>query len=167
MTNVLKVYYGQSNGRKVFLGGEGATDDGEAFFLVGYSRVVSPAGSDGVAIFRSYLLTVVHTVETTLRVTPIIDGVAYDGTNGTTDERFPITLVAQEQRKVETFVVPLFRRLLDTVDPSTTVGRFYMRGSRFQVKVESLEALSEGDLFFDDGTLEFEPVLDTRVPAEA
>lgn len=167
MSNILQTYYGQSNGRKVFLGDAGFTDDGVAYSLVGYSRVVSPAGSDGQAVFRSYLLTVVHTAGTTLRVTPIIDGVAQDGTNGTTDERVPITLVAQVSRKTETFVVPLFRRMLDTVDPTTTLGRFYMRGARFQVKVESTAALTDGELFFDDGTLEFEPVLDTRVPVSA
>lgn len=168
MTNILRSYYGQAAGNKIFLGDTGLDDDGIAFYVVGYSRVVSPAGSDGVAVFRSYLLSVTHTVATTLRVTPIVDGVAFDGTNGTTDERFSITLVAQSRLKTETFVIPLFRGLADTVDPSIQVGRFYMRGSRFQVKVESTAVLSDGtDLFFDDGTLEFEPVLDTRVPVSA
>lgn len=165
MTNVLRTYYGQAAGSKLFLGDGAPTDDGVPFYLVGYSRVVSPAGSDGIATFRSYLLTVVHTAGTTLRVTPIVDGVAYDGTNGTTDERVSITLVAQASLKTETFVVPLFQGLRDVLDPSITVGRFYMRGARFQVKVESTAELTDGQLFFDDGTLEYEVVLDTRTPS--
>lgn len=164
MTPPLKTYYGQAGGAKVFLSREGATDDGTGFTVYAKTRPVELAGASGEAIFSALFLVVTWTMAVALRVTPIVDGVAYDGTNGTTDERQTVTLDAQTTRKSETFLLPTMRRLLDPVDPDITMSRYFMRGTRFQALVESVDELGEGTLIFDGLDLEGKAVTDTKVP---
>lgn len=162
MSTALKTFYGQSGGPKVYEGRLGYQDDTLGFDLYTKTRPVQPGGVAGEAVFSAFFLAVTWTMAVTLRVTPIVDGVAYDGTNGTTDERVSFDLDAQTSRTSRTFLLPMMRRLLDTVDPEVTVSRFFFRGTRIQALIESVDGIGDGTLILDRLDVEAQPVTDTK-----
>lgn len=157
----LTTFYGQAGGPRIIQGRKGALDLTTAFGLYAKSRVLAPAGVDGEALFCNLYLTLTWTAGATLRVTPIVDGIPYDGVDAT-DERKTLTLTARAKRKTQTFVIPLTRRLVDPRDSAVTATRFYLRGGRFQVLMESVGILGEGDLILEAAVVEAEPMTDTK-----
>lgn len=157
----LTTFFGQAGGPRIIQSRRGATDLGQPYALYAKSRVLAPAGVDGEALFCALYLTITWTATASLRVTPIVDGVPYDGVRQT-DERKTFTLASRADRKTETFVLPLTRKLKDARDPTVTAAKFYLRGGRFQALIESLGALTEGDVILEACTLETEPMTDTK-----
>lgn len=162
MTTPLKTFYGQAGGPKVYEGRVGTTDDGTAFGVYAKTRPIQPGDTSGETVFSAFFLAITWTMAAVIRVTPIVDGIAYDGTGDTTDERRTITLTAQDTRKSQTFLLPMMRRLLDPVDPDITISKFFFRGTRVQALIETIGELGDGDLIFDEVVVEAKPVLDTK-----
>jgi hypothetical protein len=157
----LTTFYGQAGGPRIIQGRKGARDLGLAYPIYAKSRVLAPAGVDGESLFTALYLTVTWTATVTFRVTPIVDGVPYDGVDAT-DERKTLTVAARPTRKTQTFVVPLSRRLVDPRDSSVVMSRFYLRGGRFQMLIESIGALGEGDFILENAVVEVEVMTDTK-----
>lgn len=157
----LTTFYGQAGGPRIIQGRKGALDLATAFGLYAKSRTLAPAGVDGEALFCNLYLTLTWTATVALRVTPIVDGIPYDGVDAT-DERKTINLTARATRKTQTFVIPLTRRLVDPRDSAVTATRFYLRGGRFQMLIESVGALGEGDIILEAAVVEAEPMTDTK-----
>lgn len=131
---------------------------GVAYSVRAVSARVAPSGPKRESIFAQLELVVTHTMATVLRVTPILDGVTYDGTGGTQDLSIDITLADSTERVTEKFLVELAVPLIvATVNRGTNA----MRGTWFQVKVETADDLAAGDLIFDLNVLEYEPSADT------
>ena len=127
------------------------------------SNPIAPAGASGEAIFKNVYLTVTHSMGVDIRLTPIVDFVAIDGTGGQPDERLLITLPALGARLTKRFEMGLSLPF-----PLTGTERFRnsLRGAWFQLQVEAINGLAAGDLIFDQTELEFEIVRESVV-AEA
>jgi hypothetical protein len=157
----LTTFFGQAGGPRIIKSRTGATDLDTAYAIYAKSRVLAPAGVDGEALFTALYLTLSWTATASLLITPIVDGIPYDGVDAT-DERKPLTLTSRATRKTQTFVLPLVRRLTDPRDSTVTVARFYLRGGRFQVLIESVGALTDGDVILEACAVEAEPMTDTK-----
>ena len=99
-----------------------------------------------------------------IRLTPIVDFVAFDGTGGQPDERLTITLPdLTPNRLTERFEVGLKLPF-----PLTGTERFTnaLRGAWLQVMVEAIGGLAAGDLIFDQIEVDYEIVRESVV-AEA
>lgn len=115
---------------------------------------LAPAGADKESIFAALWLVVTHTMAVNVRLTPIVDGVEWDGSGDTSDERITLTLAAKTKRTTEKFLIPLSVPLLIA---AIEQGRNAQRGTWFQVRVQTVGSLAEGDLIFEANILEFEP----------
>lgn len=134
---------------------------GEAFDAKARGVRVAPAGPENECVFVLLYFVATWTMGVDVRLTPVLDGVAYDGTGGTTDERVTLELEEQDEPVTRRFVIALTIPLLvATVER----GRFAMRGTWFQADVETVSPLAAGDLIFEVSVLEFEPVEDTLTP---
>lgn len=141
------------------------TDVGFQDNLVDYvplakSNPIAPAGASGECVFQNIYLTVTHSMGVDIRLTPIVDFVPLDGTNGQPDERLVITLDPQTFRLTERFEMGLSL-------PFPLVGtermRNALRGAWFQLQVEALSPLNDGELIFDQTELEYEVVRESVV----
>lgn len=146
----IKPMYGRSGGHKV-LYNAGFQDDGVDYQAQATSDPAAPAGPDGECSFYTLWLAVTHTMACTLRVTPIIDGVAL----ATKD----VTLTAKGSRTTEVFEVGLQL-------PMGAAGVTAPRGTWFSAKVATLvagaPAIATGDLLFDLSSLEYTVERETR-----
>lgn len=160
------IYAGQGNGPKLYGLFSTNKDDATDYTLRLENADFYPAGMGNEAIFPVCWLMLSWTMAVTVRVTPILDGVVYDGTGDTTDERLTFAVTAQTDRKTQTFEIPLTRPLLDSVDGVTEIGRLAMRGERIRLRVETTGALgTTGDLIVEGCLLEHEAVVGTLAPA--
>lgn len=171
MATTPEVYFGLGGGSALWRVNEGYRDGptsdgadppvytgGTAYSALLASCRIAPAGPRNNTVFPLLLLIVTHTMAVTVRMTPILDGVAYDGTGGTTDERRTIALVAKDDLTVEKFLLPLeIPLMVDAVER----GRYAMRGTWFQAKVETVGALAAGTLIFEANVLDYEPAEDS------
>lgn len=171
MATTPEVYFGLGGGSalwRVNVGYlDGPTSDGAdppvytggaAYHATLASCRIAPSGPRQNTVFASLLLVVTHDMAVTVRMTPILDGVPYDGTGGTTDERRTINLTAKDDLTVEKFLLPLeIPLMVDAVER----GRYAMRGTWFQARVETTGALAAGTLIFEAAVLEHEPAEDS------
>lgn len=140
------------------------SDGGVALPVVLRTRAVAPAGLGGECVFAVAHLTIEWSLGASLRITPIVDDVRADLTTdlGTVSLVRPMLTLAQQvagpggmPRVTQTFSVPLVRRLLvGGIEQS----RWYVRGARLALLVESLGVLGAGDLAFDEPEVEYEVV---------
>jgi len=163
--STISLYAGQGNGPKLYGFLESMLDDATAYTPYMESASFWPAGAQGEAIFPVCYLTLTWTTATSIRVTPILDGVVYDGTGGTTDERLTFALGSSTNRQTDTFEIPLTRPLLDSVDGVTEIGRLAMRGARLALRIETTGSLGSGDLILDGVWVEYQEVTSSREPA--
>lgn len=163
----LQLFVGQGNGNALFKAFDGPDDDGAAFYPLAETAAVAPAGSSGECIFTTIFLAVTRSMGVTLRVTPILDGRRYDGTDGTSDERKQLVLAPSSERTTTAHEVPLSLPLYDPVDLVTEVARLNMRGQRLALLVEATTPLTDGDLFFEDAVVEYEVVFPSLPVATA
>ncbi len=164
MSTLLSVYAGGGNVGTLWGLLETNQDGAEDYTPYLESADLYPYGMQNEAVFTGCWIMLTWDTEAVVRVTPVLDGVAYDGTNGTTDERTYLDLAAQTARRTQTFEVPLTRRLLDSYDGVTEIGRLAMRGQRIRLQVDLLGALGDGDLIFEGVLLEHEAALTTIDP---
>lgn len=143
----------------------GFTDDGVAYVPSLLTNAVAPAGASGECIFRNLYITITHSMETDLRITPVVDFVPLDGTGGQPDERLVIPLADLTATGRET---DRYEMGLSLPFPLVGTERFRnaLRGAWFQVLLEAINGLADGDLIFEQVELEFEVVRESLV-AEA
>ncbi len=124
---------------------------------------VAPAGASGECIFTNVYATITHSMGVDIRLTPIVDFVALDGTGGQPDERLVFTLPPLGARLTERFEMGLSLPF-----PLTGPERMRnaLRGAWFQLQAEALAPLAAGDLIFEQTELEYELVRESVV-AEA
>lgn len=139
-------------------------DDGTAVLLRAFTAVFAPSGWWQEALHRILTLMVSANVSTTVRVTPYLEGLALDGTEGRPDARatFDLAPALGGDRITQKFNVGLFQpvRFLGSV-----VGRTGLRGTWVQFLIETTTPItvavmeSPADLRFDGVELEWEPLL--------
>ncbi len=125
------------------------------------SNPVAPAGASGECIFNNLFITITHSMAVDIRLTPIVDFVPLDGTNGQPDERLIFSLPdLTPDRLTERFEMGLSLPF-----PLTGTERFRnaLRGAWFQLQAEALAPLAAGDLIFDQTELEYEVVRESLV----
>ena len=117
-----------------------------------------PAGFQGEAIFTQFWVGLTADMDAlTLRFTPIVDDVVYDGTGGNAD--LSQTVVIAETpgtRRTFKFEFALALPFDDGVDPDAL--RTALRGSWFQLQVDTVGGLGVGDFIIDAPEIEFEIV---------
>ncbi|HEX5521088.1 MAG TPA: hypothetical protein VFX29_05300, partial [Longimicrobiaceae bacterium] len=127
----------------------GHTDHGEPIRVALQFDPLVPAGAGGEAIFPCAYLTVTSSMEVTLTVTPILDGVAREA------ERQTIQVPGGTRRTTHHYEIPLYL--------AAAFGRFALRGTRLAVRIES-PGIAPGDLIFDSVELEHETVRESKRP---
>jgi len=141
----------------------GFTDNTVPYVPLLKTNPVAPAGAAGEAIFRNVYLTLTHSMLVDVRVTPIVDFIPLDGTNGQPDERTIISLpdLTGTQRLTERFEIGLSLPF-----PLTGTERFRnaLRGAWFQVLIEAINGLAAGDLIFEQVELQHEIVRESLTP---
>lgn len=162
MTANLRVFGGQGGGDALFLLLDGATDDGVAYpVLARTGPLVAPNEGVWPAVFAA--LTTAGDV--TFRLTPIVDGVAYDGV-AASDERLYVYVTGSTGDRVSTeYLLPTTKPLLDPLDPSVELARFFQRGMRFALLIEMVGSAPDADVILDRFEVEFEPVDISQDPA--
>lgn len=133
---------------------------GVVYSVRAVSARVAPSGPRRESVFAQLELIVTYSMASVIRITPILDGVAYDGSGDTTDESVDIELEAQDARVTQKFLIEL---VVPIIVSAVRRGVNAMRGTWFQAKVETVGDLAAGDLIFDINTLEYEPSTDTVV----
>jgi hypothetical protein len=144
--------------------GVGFEDNTVPYVPSALSNAVAPAGASGEAVFKNVYITITHDMAVDIRLTPIVDFVPLDGTNGQPDERLIFSLPdLTPDRLTERFEMGLSLPF-----PLTGPARFRtgLRGAWFQLLAEAINGLAAGDLIFDQVELEYEVVRESLV-AEA
>ena len=156
-------YGGRDTEASVIETNVGFQDNAADYLPLAKSNPVAPAGASGECEFRNVYITITHSMEVDIRLTPIIDFVPLDGTGGQPDERLVFSLPALGARLTERFEMGLSI-------PFPLVGperfRNAPRGAWFQLQSEALAPLAAGDLIFEQVELQFE-VLRESLAAEA
>lgn len=121
---------------------------------------LAPNGQEKESIFVRLYFVATWSMECQVRLTPIVDGVVYDGTLGNPDLRVTLDLEEQDERATQRF-------LIDLVIPYMVGGiertKTAMRGVWYQTQVETVGSLAPGDLIFEVSLLEHEPAESTLV----
>lgn len=156
-------YGGRDTEASVIEANVGFQDNGADYLPLATSNAIAPAGASGENEFRNVYITITHSMGVDIRLTPIIDFVPLDGTNGQPDERLVFTLPPLAARLTERFEMGL-----SIPFPLTGPARFRNapRGAWFQLKAEALAPLAAGDLIFEQVELQFEVVRES-LAAEA
>lgn len=144
------------------------SDGGEPFSFLCETNPWQPDAQGGECLFAWAYLTFSWSMAATVRVTPLIDGSSATVTlpDGATMETVaPIFQLEQQagsmQRVSRVFAVPLARVMMrDGVE----VTRFYGRGQRLQLTIESTGPLGIGELMLEGVEVEFESVRKSIYP---
>jgi hypothetical protein len=152
-----RLFFGESGGNGLLQVDDGFTDDGVAIVLVAETVPAAPAGVGGDARFIALYFVVTHTMAVTLRVTPVLDGVAIDA------EAKDIVLAAETDRVSVPVKVPLSIGALRA--DLTEWGRFGMRGTWFAARITTPNGLAAGGLIVDGFELEHEVLRETKAVA--
>ena len=164
-TPIPTLFYGGIDGdvATVLQTSVGFTDNGVAYVPLLKTNPVAPAGASGEAIFKRLFVTLTHSMATDIRITPIVDFVAFDGTGGQPDERLTFSLpdLTATGRLTERFEMGLSLPF-----PLTGTERFRnaMRGAWFQVLIEFINGLAAGDMIVEQVELQHEIVRESLVP---
>lgn len=159
------VFLGQGNapaGAAILQVGTGVTDRGVAYELFAETARVAPGGTGGEAIFTRLYVALTWSVGVTVRVTPIVDGVAEPAC--TVDLVLPTPSDGRRQTDVKE--IGLVRHLLgrDGVTPVVAVA---LRGTWFAVRLETVGAIAAGDLIGEGVDVEAEVVSTSRTAENA
>lgn len=162
MSAPLRVFGGEGGGNGLLLLFDGNTDDGSAYPVACES---SPLHTEvgGEAVWSAVYLALTSAGSVALRMTPLVDGVAYDGTSAP-DERLSVALVGTGERVTSEHLLPTTKGLYDFVDPSVELARFFQRGKRFAVRLEVVGGLPDADVILERVEVEMEPVEDALQP---
>lgn len=117
-------------------------DDGEAVTWRATTATWAPNNWHDEAVIRTAVVVVSSNVGADLRITPIVNGVKYDGTNGNPDSRvtFTIPTPAAGERLTARPIVGLYRPIVFEGD-GTVLGRVGLRGTYFQFQLDSIGAV--------------------------
>lgn len=117
-----------------------------------------PAGFQGEAIFTQFWVGFTSDMDAlTVQFTPIVDDVAYDGTGGNPDLRQTVAIAEViGTRRTFKFEFALFLPYDDGADADAV--RTSLRGSWFQLQVDTVGGLGVGDFIIDAPEIEFEIV---------
>jgi len=157
-------YGGRDTEASVIEANVGSQDNGADYIPLSKSNAVAPAGASGDCEFSNIYITITHSMEVDIRLTPIVDFVPLDGTNGQPDERLIFSLPdLTPDRLTERFEMGLSKPF-----PLTGPARFRnaLRGAWFQLQAEAVAPLAAGDLIFEQVELQYE-VLRESLVAEA
>jgi hypothetical protein len=146
-------------------------DGGEPFEFSHTDNPWQPDSQGGENIFRWAFVTVSWSMAAQMQISPIVDGQVEDITlpNGDVLSLVLSTFSLPQQdgslqRQVQVFPVPLVRRVLRN---GVEISRFYLRGERLQLIVESVGALGVGELMVDGIQVDVEPLRKAIYPAGA
>jgi len=155
--DVWKFGIGSSDGA-----GPGGSPAGDNITFLSKSVRVAPGGAGGEAIFTQFWIALTYDMDAvTLRFTPIVDGVVYDGTGGNPDLRQTLALTATPgTRKTERYEFALWLPYDDGVD--TDALRTDLRGTWFQLQIDTVGSLGDGDLIIDQPEIEYEIVRESE-----
>ena len=166
-TPIPNLFLGRKDTRAdVWIWGEGPTDGagpsqvpaGDDIVQLAKTARFFPAGFQGEAIFTQFWVGFTSDMDAlTVQFTPIVDDVVYDGTGGNADLRQTVAIAeAVGIRRTFKFEFSLFLPFDDGADPDAL--RTALRGSWFQLLVDTVGGLGVGDFIIDAPEIEFEIV---------
>ena len=149
-------------GPQYFESSNATSDGGEAFAFQFTTNPWQPQAQGGECVFAWAYLAFSYSLGVTVQVTPVVDGDSSTLTMDDGSTLAPITssfTFAQQtgnlQRLQTVVAVPLVRVHTRNGDE---VNRFYLRGERLQLVIQSTGPLGVGELTLDGIEVEFEPV---------
>lgn len=141
-----------------------ASDDGVAFGLVVETQPFAPTGLGGECAFTVAHVTTTTAAGATLKVTPILDDTApatrTTPNSGSVSTVRPTYAVAQQTggppvpMMTSTIEVPL---LVVLTRSGAAVSRWYPRGARCGIRIESVGAIGTGTFRIDGLEIEYQP----------
>lgn len=150
------------SGPQYFQQADVTTDGGEPFDFVHTTQPWQPDAQGGENVFRWAYVTLSWSMSAIIRLSPLVDGTADDITapNGDVLEVVRTTFALEQQggsmqRLTAMFPVPLVRRMLRA---GQEVSRYYVRGQRLQLVVESTGPLGVGELLLEGLQVDVQPV---------
>lgn len=116
-------------------------DDGTPVLLRSTTAIWAPNGWYGEAVIRTCMVVVSSNVGAPMLLTPLLDGVPLDGTNGNPDCRvtFDIPTPAAGERSTVRIPLGLFRPI--RIEGGATLGSMGLRATWFQFQLDSTGAL--------------------------
>lgn len=164
--------------RRIFLGttadlyrlGSSGSDDGVAIAARWQSVRFGPSGQGGEAIFTALHPVIAYSGGVTLRFTPIIDDVVYDGTDGA-NAAVEVTLTAPTDGRLALYQEELGLSI-PNIQGGVDQGRFALRGRWCQIRVEPTTVIGDdadgnrGLVRLQGMEIEYQPVTRSR-PAVA
>lgn len=138
--------------------GEVLAGDGDPINMLALSVRASPAGVGGECIFTQFWIAITYDMDAvTMRFTPIVDGVVFDGTGGNPDLSQTLVLAGTPGTRVtERFEFGMSVPFDDGVNVDAI--RTALRGAWFQLQVDLVGGLGNGDLIIEQPEIEFEVV---------
>ncbi|MDH3367915.1 MAG: hypothetical protein OEO17_08725 [Gemmatimonadota bacterium] len=134
---------------------------GDTITFLAKSDRFAPAGAGGEAIFTQFWIALTYDMTVTLRFTPIVDGIVYDGTGTNPDLRQTLALTGTPGvRKTERYEFALYLPYDDGTDPDAL--RTDLRGTWFQLVIDNTTVLGAGDLIIEQPEIEFEIVRESE-----
>lgn len=143
---------------------DAVTQDGADQFAFSYKTDPwQPTAQGGENVFAWAYVTLSWSASAIVRLIPVVDGLALPevdaATGGTLQNVSVLCLLEQQggslQRLSRVFPVPLVRQLMvDDVE----VTRFYLRGERLEIAIESTGPLGVGEIMLEAIEVEFSPV---------
>lgn len=151
---------------EVFEWNIGFTDStGDSIIPLAKTVRFAPGGAGGEAIFTQFWIAITSDMTSvTLRFTPIIDGIPLDGTGPVPfnfDERQTLALSGTPGTRVtERFEFGMSLPYTDGVTAETL--RTALRGTWFQLLIDTVGGLTAGDLILEQPEIEFEIVQESE-----
>lgn len=160
--------FGAKDQGHVYLSSQSNPSDAEVpVTLRAVTAVWAPSGWWGDALWRTVTVTVSANVGASFLLTPIVDGIVLDGTNGAVDSRvnWSIPTPSAGQRVQTKRVVGLSRPITIGTTSTSVVG---LRGTWLQILIETVGAIDipvgelNPDFRVDALETEVEPLLRTQ-----
>lgn len=146
------LFLGQRTAAVLLAADEGYADGAATYALLARTARAAPAGVGGDVLMTALYLTLSHTEAATVRVTPVVDGIALEATD--------IVLGPAAERAVTAHEVGVS---VPYVVGGVEVSRAGARGTWVQVQVESVGAF--GDLTVEAVEVEYEVLRESKSAA--
>lgn len=150
-----RAFIGSAEDGAIYAMDEGSADGASAYNARGQTNPIAPSGADMDSSFDRVYVTLTWSMDATVRCTPIVDGTLV------TAAQFDITLTGSPlgERQSRVFERALFKPFMQDGVEQYREG---LRGTWFALRLETVGGVADGELIFDEVTLEYTPGSPTK-----
>lgn len=144
-----RAFIGSAEGGGIYALSQGYRDGDSPVEMVAQGNPVAPGGADNDCVFNRIFLTLTSSMQVTLTVVPVVDGVEIS------DAAFTVELTALPTAERTSHV---FERSLYQWHRVNGVQKYKkgLRGTWFDLRISSSGGIGSGDLIFDEVVLDYD-----------